>query len=324
MGTVSAVRMETFLAVARHNSIRRAAAQLHITEAAASAAVAHIEKQLGAKLIAKSGRGIALTEAGRVYAEYCRSILGLMKEAHAAVRRAETGRLRIGVVATAGEYVLLRLLVSFRDRYPEIELGLSIHPRDLLFVELQHHETDLVIAGRPPRDTGLVVRARRPSRLVVVGAPGRSHDPRTTTWLLRGPGSGTRDTTLALLDRLEIRPPALTLGTHGAVLAAAREGLGITLIHSDAVEADVAHGNLVVVPVEGTPLDRPWHAVTTGTPTPAARLFVAHMVDPARVGDRAFQPITDHPTGPLPTISAASGTAPAAKPDSRPRHPGTT
>lgn len=288
MGMVSAGRMETFLAVARQGSIRRAAAQLHITEAAVSAAVAHIEKQLGAKLIAKSGRGIALTEAGRIYAEYCRGILGLMKEAHAAVRRAETGRLRIGVVATAGEYVLLRPLASFRRRFPDIELSLSVHPRDVLFLELQHHETDLVIAGRPPRDTGLVVRARRPSRLVVVGLP--ELDPLHTTWLLRGRGSGTREATLSLLDQLRIEPPTLTLGSHGAVLAAAREGLGVTLIHSDAISQDLENGVLRVLPIEGTPLDRPWHAITTRTPTPTTRLFLTHLLDPAEVGPDAFHP----------------------------------
>ncbi|MEU2034555.1 LysR family transcriptional regulator [Nocardia amamiensis] len=288
MGMVSAGRMETFLAVARQGSIRRAAAQLHITEAAVSAAVAHIEKQLGAKLIAKSGRGIALTEAGRIYAEYCRGILGLMKEAQAAVRRAETGRLRIGVVATAGEYVLLRPLASFRRRFPDIELSLSVHPRDVLFLELQHHETDLVIAGRPPRDTGLVVRARRPSRLVVVGLP--ELDPLHTTWLLRGRGSGTREATLSLLDQLRIEPPTLTLGSHGAVLAAAREGLGVTLIHSDAISQDLENGVLRVLPIEGTPLDRPWHAITTRTPTPTTRLFLTHLLDPAEVGPDAFHP----------------------------------
>ncbi|MGY1946517.1 LysR family transcriptional regulator [Nocardia asiatica] len=285
---VSAARMETFLAVARHGSIRRAAAQLHITEAAVSAAVAHVEKQLGAKLVAKAGRGIALTEAGRVYAEYCRGILGLMNEAQAAVRRAETGRLRIGVVATAGEYVLLRPLASFRRRFPDIELSLSVHPRDALFLELQHHETDLVIAGRPPRDTGLVVRARRPSRLVVVGLP--ELDPLHTTWLLRGRGSGTREATLGLLDRLRIEPPTLTLGSHGAVLAAAREGLGVTLIHSDAISQDLENGVLRVLQVEGTPLDRPWHAVTTRTPTPTTRLFLTHLLDSAEVGSAAFHP----------------------------------
>lgn len=288
MGAVSAARMETFLVVARLSSIRRAAAQLHITEAAVSAAVAHIEKQLGAKLIAKSGRGIALTEAGRIYAEYCRSILGLMKEAHAAVQQAETGRLRIGVVATAGEYVLLRPLAAFRNRYPDIELSLSVHPRDVLFLELQHHETDLVIAGRPPRNTGLVIRARRPSNLIVVGAPG--HDPLRTTWLLRGRGSGTRDATLALLDQLDIAPPTLTLGSHGAVLAAAREGLGVTLIHSDAVSQDLESGTLHILPVTGTPLDRPWHAITTRTPTPTTRLFLTHILDPKEVGPAAFHP----------------------------------
>ncbi|MGV9616741.1 LysR family transcriptional regulator [Nocardia xishanensis] len=290
MGMVSAARMETFLVVARQGSIRRAATQLHVTEAAVSAAVAHVEKQLGAKLVRKAGRGIALTEAGRVYAEYCRSILGLMKEAHAAVRQAEIGRLRIGVVATAGESVLLRPLAKFRNRYPDIELSLSIHPRDVLFVELQHHETDLVIAGRPPRDAGLVTRARRASQLVVVGAPDRCRDPLRSTWLLRGRGSGTRDATLALLDQLQITPPTLTLGSHGAVLAAAREGLGVTLIHNDAVEHHVESGALCVLPVDGTPLDRPWHAITTRTPTPTTLLFLAHIMDRAEVGEDAFHP----------------------------------
>ncbi|MFF2084136.1 LysR family transcriptional regulator [Nocardia sp. NPDC058176] len=286
MGRVSAGRMETFLAVARVGSIRGAAARLHVTEAAVSAAVGHVEKQLGAKLIARSGRGIALTEAGRVYAEYCRGILGLMKEAHAAVRQADAGRLRIGVVATAGESVVLRPLASFRRRYPAVELSLSIQPRDVLFAELQHHETDLVIAGRPPHDAKLVIQARRPSTLIVVGTG--SPDPHRTTWLLRGTGSGTREATLALLDRLQIDPPTLTLGSHGAVIAAAREGLGVTLIHSDAVGEHLESGALHTIDVPGTPLDRAWHAVTTPAPTPATRLFLAHLIDPAETGPDAF------------------------------------
>src|SRR5690349_11824363 len=107
---ISALRMEAFLVVAGQGGIRRAAAELHLTEAAVSAAVSHVERQLGTKLITKSGRGIRLTEAGHIYAGYCRTILGLMDEAGTAVLRAEIGRLRMGVVATAGEYVVLGLL----------------------------------------------------------------------------------------------------------------------------------------------------------------------------------------------------------------------
>ena len=291
MKAVSATRMETFLAVAGHGSIRRAATQLHVTEAAVSAAVAHVERQLGAKLVTKSGRGIHLTDAGRIYADYCHTILGLMKEAHAAVAQAEKGRLHIGVVATAGETVVLRLLATFRDRYPEVDIGLSVRPRDDLFTELGHHETDLVIAGRPPHGAGLVIRARRASRLVVVGSPRHRSDARDGTWLLRGRGSGTRDTTLALLDRLGLEPPTLTLGSHGAVVAAAREGLGVTLVHEDAVEADLAQGLLEVVPLDGTPLDRAWHVVTTKPATPTADLFIGHITDAEAVGLHAFHAV---------------------------------
>ncbi|CAG7641199.1 LysR family transcriptional regulator [Rhodococcus opacus] len=283
--------MRTFVVVADQGSVRGAAAQLHVSEPAVSAAMTHIQKQLGVSLLAKTGRGIRLTDAGQVYAGYCRTILGLLDEAPAAVQKAEEGRLRIGAVATASEYVLLRPLASFRRRYPDIDLTLSVLPRDELFLELQYHETDLVIAGRPPRDSGLVIRARRPSSLVVVGSPGRFPDPAVATWLLRGHGSGTRDTTLSLLDQLQISPPTLTLGTHGTVLAAAREGLGVTLVHADAIERDRQKGLLEVLAVEGTPLDRPWHVITTKTPTPTARLFVRHITDQEEVGAAAaFHP----------------------------------
>ncbi len=65
--------------------------------------------------------------------------------------------------------------------------------------------------------------------------------------------------------------------------------MGITLIHSDAIETDLADNHLEVLTLEGTPLNRPWHAVTTRTPAPAARLFLSHITDPAHVGDKAFR-----------------------------------
>ena len=296
MATVTWGRMRTFLAVVDHGSVRAAASALHVTEPAVSAAVAQLEKHLATELIARDGRGVRLTDGGRVYAYYCRRILGLMDEAAAAVQTAETGRLRIGAVATASEHVLPRLLATFRDRFPEVELNLSVLPRDDLFEELGRHETDVVFAGRPPRGSGLVTRARRENALVVVSAPGRLPDPLSATWLLRGPGSGTRDTTFGLLAQLEVSPPTLTLGTHGAVVAAARAGLGVTLVHADAVGHDLETGALELVALAGTPLDRPWHVSTADTPTRSALLFLAHVTSPDEVGDAAFH-LDNRPAG---------------------------
>ena len=103
-------------------------------------------------------------------------------------------------------------------------------------------------------------------------------DEGQATWLLRERGSGTRASLEALLSARELDPPRMVLGSNGAVLAAAVAGLGAALVSADAVAVELGSGDLVVVPVEGTPLLRPWHLVTGLTPTPATRLFVEHVL----------------------------------------------
>ncbi|MFA6300290.1 MAG: LysR family transcriptional regulator [Nocardioides sp.] len=279
-------RLQTFLAVYDGGSVRAAAEALQVTPPAVSASVTALESALGTPLFAKSGRGISPTAAGHTFADYARSLVGLLGEAAGAVRAADRGRLRIGAVATASEYVLPRLMASFARAWPLVELSLSVLPRDELFARAGHHEVDVVLAGRPPRGSGLRTRARRPNRLVVVGRPGLEGSALEATWLLTGQGSGTRTTALDLLAGLEATPPLLTLGTSGAAVAAAREGLGVTLVHEEAVH-DLA-GDLTTYPVPGTPLDRPWHLCTATTPTAATRLFLAHVTDRERVGTAAF------------------------------------
>lgn len=290
MSAVTWGQMRTFLAVVERGSVRAAAASLYVTEPAVSSAVSQLSKHLGIELLAKEGRGVRPTDGGLLYADYCRRILGLLEEAETAVRAADRGRLRIGAVATASEYVLPPLLASFHGRYPDVELALSVLPRDELFGRLCHHETDLVLAGRPAPGSGLVSRACRRNELIVVGKPGCLADPLSATWLMRAVGSGTREATLGLLSQLEVSPPVLNFGTLGAVVAAAREGLGVTLVHADAVATDLESGRLEKLSVRGTPLDRPWHVSTTETPTPSVRLFLDHITRDADVGELAFRP----------------------------------
>ena len=282
-------RLQSFLAVYDGRSVRAAAESLHVTPPAVSAAVSALEVALGTPLFYKAGRGIAPTEAGHTFAAYARSLVGLIGEAASAVQQADRGRLRIGAVATASEYVLPRLMASFAATHPLVELSLSVLPRDELFAQAGHHEVDVVLAGRPPRGSGLRTRARRPNRLVVVGRPSPKGPPVTEAiWLLTGLGSGTRTTALELLARLQATPPQLTLGTSGAAVAAAREGLGVTLVHEEAVRDLLAAGELTTHPLPGTPLNRPWHLCTGQAPTAATRLFLAHVTDATLVGAAAF------------------------------------
>ena len=82
---------------------------------------------------------------------------------------------------------------------------------------------------------------------------------------------------MALQESLGIAPRTLALGSHGAVIASAVLGLGVTLASADAVAWYLAEGELVQRHAAGTPMSRPWHLLTTAHPTATTHLFVDHL-----------------------------------------------
>ena len=145
-----------------------------------------------------------------------------------------------------------------------------------------------MVGGRPPSSAAPRVRAVRENALVVVGSPAAAtgFEPGAATWLLREPGSGVRATLAALLDGLQLDPPRLVMGSHGATVAAARTGLGVTLVSRDGVRRLLADGALVELAVPGTPLSRPWHLVTHPDATASTELLLAHLVSRSALGWR--------------------------------------
>jgi DNA-binding transcriptional LysR family regulator len=277
-------RLRTLVAVAETGSVRAAAGRLVVTESAVSAAIAALTREVGAPLVERAGRGLRLTSAGEAYAGYARTILGLHEEAIAAARGntdPERSRVRVAAVTTAGEHVLPVSLATFLTRHPGVDLHLEVGTSEHVWSLLDAHEADLAIAGRPPPGLdGTVVRAVRANALIVAGAPAvaSGFDLARTTWLMRETGSGTRATCAALLAGLEADPPSLILGSNGAVIAGAVAGLGVTLVSRDAVARQLAAGDLVQLAVPGTPLRRPWHAVTHQVSPAATTMLVGHLL----------------------------------------------
>ncbi|MEO7442781.1 MAG: LysR family transcriptional regulator [Acidimicrobiales bacterium] len=278
-------QLRTFLAVAAAGSVRTAAERLVVTQPAVSAALASLQREVGAALVVREGRGLRLTASGVAFSHYARRALGLLEEGLAAAAGAaepERGRVRLAAVTTAGERIVPRLLASFRAEYPGAEVALEVGNRAHVWDLLAHHEVDLAIGGRPPGAQPFVSLATRPNTLVVVGpaSPSGAEDLATSTWLLREPGSGTRETAEELLRELEVSPPVLTIGSNGAILESVRIGLGITLISRDAVGPELETGRLVEWRHTGLPLRREWHLVGRSDErlTPTAGLMLAHLV----------------------------------------------
>jgi DNA-binding transcriptional LysR family regulator len=266
-------QLRTFLAVAETGSVRAAAQQLVVTQAAVSASLSALQKSLGVALLRPDGRGLRLTDAGEAYAGYTRRILGLLDEAGLAAAAAadpERGELRIAAVTTAAEQILPGLLGGFRGRHPQIGVRLEAGNRERVRALLDRHQVDLVLGGRPEPGWDVQVQA---------GGAGLLPWLARQAWLLREPGSGTRASTDALLVDLDIAPLTLMVGSNGAIRESASVGLGVTLVSRDAVAAELASGRLVELPVPGTPLHRDWYLVAhPGDLPPTAARLVAHVL----------------------------------------------
>jgi DNA-binding transcriptional LysR family regulator len=302
-------QLRTFLAVAETGSVRAAAQQLVVTQAAVSASLAALQKSLSVQLLRPDGRGLRLTDAGAAYASYVRRILGLLDEAGLAAAAAadpERGELRIAAVTTAAEQVVPALLGGFRARHPQIGVRLEAGNRDRVRALLDRHQVDLVLGGRPEPGWDVQVHAVRAHELVVVAAPSMASPGLAATglaatgyrvgvtdtsllpwlarqaWLLREPGSGTRASTDALLAELDIAPLTLMVGSNGAIRESASVGLGVTLVSREAIAAELSSGRLVELPVPGTPLHRDWYLVAHPGPLPpAAARLVTYMLQDA-------------------------------------------
>src|ERR1700759_843586 len=119
-------QLQSFVLVARHGSVKAAAAELEVTEPAVSVAVAALRKELGDELFVRSGRGIALTPGGRRLAALATEILGLAEQARRSVSEGagETRRLSVITTALVAEHIG-PLIEMFTARDEGIEVSLS-------------------------------------------------------------------------------------------------------------------------------------------------------------------------------------------------------
>lgn len=144
-----------FYVVAREGSITRACEKLHVTQPAVSTQLQKLERSLGEKLFAKSGRNLVLTEAGQVAYEYAEEIFSLGRELTNVLHKRPTGkplRLAVGLVDSLPKLIAFRLLQPALRMEEPVQLVLHDDRPERLFAELSVHSLDLVLtdAALPP------------------------------------------------------------------------------------------------------------------------------------------------------------------------------
>jgi DNA-binding transcriptional LysR family regulator len=150
--------IETFVKALEGGSIASAARQLGISPAAASQNIARLERELGTRLITRTTRSMALTEAGERYLARVAPVLDELEKAQSdlsLIHGELQGRLRIACMAAFGRHVLAPLLPAFTALHPRLELELLITDRH---VDVLKEDVDISVRYRDVLEPGMSVR----------------------------------------------------------------------------------------------------------------------------------------------------------------------
>jgi DNA-binding transcriptional LysR family regulator len=164
-----------FDAVVREGGFGRAAALLHVAQPAVSVQIRKLEAELGATLLARSTRHVALTHAGELFLARARRVVAELDGARAdlaALAGAVIGRVRIGAIQALDPFDLSGALAAFHTRHPDVQLGLRSGGVRSLLDDLAHDRIDLAL-GPVPADLpdGVVVAPLFTDELVLATAP---------------------------------------------------------------------------------------------------------------------------------------------------------
>ncbi len=248
--------MELLVLAVREGSFSAAGRRAGLSPASVSRHIGDLEATLGVQLLNRTTRHLALTEAGRVYAQRAEQILHSIDDAAAAalaLQKAPRGTLRVHSRTLFGMTVLTPLLPRFQKLYPELKVELSLSERRPQLRE-QEFDVDLQIAA--PSDPGLMQRRLLASERILVAAPdyvARMPAVRVpadlarhnclTYWL------GPEEVVWKLMHKrklTEMTVPSSFSSNNGHVLIQlACMGHGIALLDDYTVASELAGGQLV-------------------------------------------------------------------------------
>lgn len=258
-------QLETFAAIARSGSTRAAADIVARSQSAASTALVELEAALGARLFDRVGRRLQPNENGRALLPHVIATLEKAAEVESFFRVGHASPLRLASSFTIGEYLLPDLISQWKRQHPDSQVRLDIANTDAVIESVAGLDVDIGFIEGTRTHRNVSVRYWLSDELVVFAAPSSPWAKRRATarqlslatWIVREPGSGTREATdrwlIPALGQVSVE---MELGSNEAVKRAVASGLGLGCLSRLAVADAVAKGWLAILPLSLPSLKR--------------------------------------------------------------------
>ncbi|REG60678.1 LysR family transcriptional regulator [Paraburkholderia sp. BL6669N2] len=268
------VSMKVFRHVVEVGSFVGAAERMEMSAAMASKHVMHLEQQLGARLLNRTTRRVAPTEAGREYYERLSQVLTELEEAEQVVGAASVvpqGRLRVSSLSAFGLSHVMAAVADYAAQYPQVTVDMTLSDR---VVELIDEGFDVAIRASPSglKSSSLIARQIATAHLVLCASPAylkRHGTPKTVADLARhnylqyagvsaleiAPATGDASARVRLTGNLIVNH----LEAQRVIVL---QGAGIAMLGTEVIGDDLAAGRLVPLLVDDVPpRELPIHVV---------------------------------------------------------------
>ena len=214
-----------FETIAHLQHVGRASARLHRTQPALTSSIRRLEADCGAALFERAGRGIRLTEAGKVLLKWAQRMRFDVDDARrelSAIGSGLAGHVRLGIVPTAAEFLLPAVARQLLKEAPDVTLRTVVGLIDTLRPQLRAGELDMMVGTESEAEAGYVSTVLAED-LIVVAASARHpifKKPKPTLkdltsfrWALQPPGAPTRDWLDHTFDRKGLPRPQVQVET---------------------------------------------------------------------------------------------------------------
>lgn len=264
-------QLKVFETVARNGSFTRAAEELQITQPTVSSQVKQLTKAIGLPLFEQIGKSLYLTDAGQELLITCQDIFERLNNFEikiADLKGTKQGQLNLAVITTA-KYFVPRLLGSFCQNYPGIDVALKVTNHQEIQQRMLANKDDLYIVSNPNQEIDLASKAFLNNPLVVVAKKDHPlankknlniQELQDQSFIMREQGSGTRDSILQLFAKHNISVKVkLELGSNEAIKQAISGGLGISILSEHCLISEGISGELTVLDFHDFPIKRRWY-----------------------------------------------------------------
>lgn len=253
-------QLEVFLAAAHFQNITRAAESLAMSQSAASSALKELESQFDIQLFDRVGKRLQLNELGRLYRPKVEALLAQAGELEQAFsKHSEVGALKVGATLTIGNYLAVGVMAQYMNTPTRAKVALEVANTRTIAKRVSDFELDIGLIEGELQSSELEVIPWRGDKLVVFCSPDHplaakkqldDNDLREATWVMREPGSGTRQSfergMHGLLPDLNI---LLELEHTEAIKRAVEAGLGIGCLSQVCLADAFRRGSLVPLKV---------------------------------------------------------------------------